>query len=514
MKGHSFLRNAVTSYGERGLLLLSALLLTPFLLRGLGVAGFGTWSVMFTVTTVFTMLEVGFSAGVTRFVARALAREDRADAERIAQAGVVLMALLGVAALAISVVTAFAADGLAANEFREAFRAGMVLLGVAMLIRLPLVAYGAALLGHQRYDLYSAGQAVVTVGFTAGAVIAIETGGGLLWVAGAQAIALVAGGVLFAVLLRLVAPEARLRPVRARSEQRLLSFSSFALLADSAVFVGQRMDTVVVAALRGAAAAAPIAAAAKLQSGLQAMTLPVLNMLLPMAADMESRGHSALLARRHVIATRVTLQLTLPVASALALFAGDVTDLWLGDAAPAKTAAILAVLSLQTLFLSAVPADKILIGIGRVRLVGGLNVAEGLANLVLSIALVVAYGAVGAALATLITSAVLGPLKWPAACRALGRPTVEFLRGSVGMAVLASLPALSAMALVRALLEPGPGRLLAGVAVGLSLAAAVGLRQVGGVGGLRHAIAKLAAPVPGEPGVQAVVRVPDAGASV
>ncbi|MCP9489427.1 MAG: oligosaccharide flippase family protein [Solirubrobacteraceae bacterium MAG38_C4-C5] len=513
MSRHSFLRNAVTSYGERGLLLGSTLLLTPFLLGGLGVAGFGTWSVMFTVTTIFTMLEVGFSAGITRFVAAALGREAPADAERVARAGVLLMALLGIVALAVSVAIAFAADGLAADGDREAFRAGMIVLGAAMFIRLPCVAYGAALLGHQRYDLYSAAQAVVTVGFVVGAVIAIETGGGLRWVASAQAIALVAGGVLFAVLLRWVAPAARLRPVRLRPGERLLSFSSYALLADSAVFVGQRMDTVVVAAFRGAAAAAPIAVAAKLQSGLQAMTLPILNMLLPMAAAMESRGHGEHLAHRHILATRVTLQLTLPIAGALALFAGDVTDLWLGADAPAKTATILAVLSLQTIFLSAVPAEKILIGIGRVRLIGTLNVAEGLANVGLSIALVAAYGAVGAAAATLITSALLGPLKWPAACRALGRPTVEFLRGSVGAAVLASFPALAAMALIRMLLEPGHGRLAAGAVVGLSLAAAVGLYQVGGPRALGHIRGNLAVPRPGDPDVQAVVRTPDIGAS-
>src|ERR687897_946859 len=58
-----FFRNAVTSYGQTGLLGLSALLLTPYLFRTLGTGGFGTWSVMFTLTAVFSVVEVGVAAG-------------------------------------------------------------------------------------------------------------------------------------------------------------------------------------------------------------------------------------------------------------------------------------------------------------------------------------------------------------------------------------------------------------------------------------------------------------------
>src|SRR5690349_1489685 len=93
-----FLRNAVTSYGQTALLGLSALLLTPYLFRKLGTGGFGTWSVMFTLTTIFSMVEIGFAAGPTKFIAEHRAREDRARVESILGASVTVMAGIGVLA--------------------------------------------------------------------------------------------------------------------------------------------------------------------------------------------------------------------------------------------------------------------------------------------------------------------------------------------------------------------------------------------------------------------------------
>src|SRR5918994_883470 len=95
-----FFRNAVTSYGQTGLLGLSALLLTPYLFRTLGTGGFGTWSVMFTLTAVFSVVEVGFAAGPTKFIAEHRAKEDRGRLESTLGASVTIMGALGLLALA------------------------------------------------------------------------------------------------------------------------------------------------------------------------------------------------------------------------------------------------------------------------------------------------------------------------------------------------------------------------------------------------------------------------------
>jgi O-antigen/teichoic acid export membrane protein len=61
----SLLRNAAASYGTRAAMAGSVLVLTPVLFRGLGVAAFGTWSIVFTFGTVFSLGELGFARGIT-----------------------------------------------------------------------------------------------------------------------------------------------------------------------------------------------------------------------------------------------------------------------------------------------------------------------------------------------------------------------------------------------------------------------------------------------------------------
>jgi O-antigen/teichoic acid export membrane protein len=349
------------------------------------------------------------------------------------------------------------------------------------MIRMPLVGYGSALAGYQRYDLYWIGNSIVIVGSALGAVAAVETGGGVLGVAIAYAAAAVAGGIAFAILLRWIEPSLRLRPriTDRAAGRKLLGFSSFTLLADSMNYIAVGLDSVVIAAIRNAAAAAPFAAANKLQNGLHALTLPVLTLMLPMVSDLDARGRRDEIIRRLILATRVTLQVTLPVALAVAFFSTDIVEVWLGPTAPHVTASIITVLALYTVLLCQVPSQKVLLGVGRAREVAIVNTAWGLSNLALSVVLVIAYGAIGAALGTLISTVVVGQALFPLVSRATGCPLNRLLGRGIWPAIVSSVPSVAVMLPVWLLLSPGAGRLAIGIVLGVGVAVLVGVIQVG-----------------------------------
>ena len=500
----SFVRNALTSYGSRALLLVSALVLTPYLFRTLGEGGFGTWSVILALATVFNLLELGISAGLVRFVAAHRAAGERSALLRVARAGLVLMTSVGVVAFGLALLAAFLLDGLAAEGHRDDFRAGLIALAVAMLVRFACVAAGAVLNGYQRYDLTNASLALTTVGSLVGSIYAVEAGYGVLGVAVAHAAAFVAGGIAYVTLLARVDRELVLGRGADRSSVRgLLGFSSYTFLADSMIFVGQRMDVVVIAAVRDAATAAPYAAALKLQSGIQSLTLPLIDMLMPMLSGLWAGGRREEAARRLTLATRATLQVTLPLAAGIALFAPEIVRLWLGEDAPEATAGIIVCLMVvQSLTLAPFPSEKALIAVGRVRAIGALALVEGLGNISLSILFTYLYGAIGPALGTLLTSGLLAPIRFPLVCRAIGWPLGRFLRESVGAALLSSLPALIVLALLWLVLPGETLRALGGPLAGALLAALVAARQFRGRTGLRSgrvsdsAEAGIDAPVP------------------
>jgi O-antigen/teichoic acid export membrane protein len=478
-------RNAITSYGARAAVGLSAVALTPFLYREIGPAGFGTWSVIYTIATVFSLFEVGYSQGIAKFVAEYDARGEDDEVRATVRAGLLAFVLLGVAAALGCLLLARFGGHLAAPAWREEFRTGMAILGVAVLIRFPLVAYGGALQGYQRYDMYYASDIVLAAGFAVLAVPVVALGGGVLGLAIVWAVALVASALLYRFFLGRVRAGRGLGSLRATEPgpsrgRRLAAFSSLTVLSESMTFIAQRMDTVIIAAICGAAAAGPYAAAIKLQSGLQALTTPFVNLMLPMTSELQARGEREAIVRRLLQATRVSLQITLPVAAGLSLFARDGVTLWLGHDVPSSTFSIVVVLmAVQTVTLTVFPSQTVLVGLGRVRVIGGLAVIEGASNLGVSIALVSSYGAIGAALGTLFTSAIIAPVKIPLVCAALRCRLRRFLVTAIAPALLSSLPGLAAMVLVRVLMNGGVVQLFVGLAAGLGLSLAIGLLQLG-----------------------------------
>jgi O-antigen/teichoic acid export membrane protein len=476
-------RNVVSSYGLRGLRAVSVLVLTPFLFRELGLDGFGTWSVLFTVATIFSLVEYGATLGITKHVAEHLEAGRLQALRETVAVGVALMIGLGVIALVASVALGALAPRLAAPGQADAFRTGLVVIGAAQLVRFPGQALGATLMGLQRYDLFNLGESITVLSFLAGAVGAIELGGGIEALAGAYGISLVLGAVAWAVLLRRHAPHALAGPRLGSREVRhaSLTFGWRALLIDSMDFVAQRMDTLVVAAVRSAAAAAPLAAATRLISGVQSLILPFVGVMVPMISELEAGGRREEVRRRLLVATRIALQATLLAAGGLAMFADDLVAAWLGDEAPAVTADLVVVLMIvQVLILTAAPAGKVLLGLGRLRAVTVLAVAEGVGNLGLSVALVTAFGVMGAAVATLVTSGLLVPVRIPLACHATGTPAARLVGDALAPALLACAPALVAMVTVRLLLDPGVVRLLVGLSAGWGIGALIGVLQAGG----------------------------------
>src|SRR6266542_5084331 len=105
-------RNAMSAYVSRGLLALSVLVLTPYLYRELGQAGFGTWSIVFTFATVFTLLEFGFARGSSKLVAQLLAEGRRTELGEMIGVAVVVMGFLGLVSAAVCVLIALFGTGL------------------------------------------------------------------------------------------------------------------------------------------------------------------------------------------------------------------------------------------------------------------------------------------------------------------------------------------------------------------------------------------------------------------
>jgi O-antigen/teichoic acid export membrane protein len=471
--------NAVASYAVRALLALSALLLTPYLFRKLGLAGFGTWSVMFTLATVAGMLELAFSAGVARVVAFYRGTEGPDAVQDTLSGSIALGLIAGVTVAAVVAGIGTLASGLAAGSLEREFQTGMLAIAGSALVRWPCLPAGGALIGYGRYDLVNLSRGFEVVAIAVLAVVAVEAGWGIPGIALGYGAATVAAGLLLPALLLRRDRRLVFRPRVPRPDVRraLLGTTPWVTVGDSVRFASQQFDTVLISAIRSASAASPFAAAIKLQSALQSLAMPFLHLVMPMVSELHARGAAEAVRRRLLLASRLALQVTLPAAVGLALFADDVVGAWLGAEAPGVTATIVIMLALaQISIVTTIAADQVLVGIGRARAASTVTLAEGAANLAISLALIPIIGAVGAAVGTLAVSVLVAPLRFPLACRATGTPARRFLKDAVAPPVLRSLPAVAAMLVVWASMPEGTPRLLTAFVAGGLLALVFAVR--------------------------------------
>jgi O-antigen/teichoic acid export membrane protein len=104
---------------------------------------------------------------------------------------------------------------------------------------------------------------------------------------------------------------------------------------------------------------------------------------------------------------------------------------------------------------------------------------EGLANLALSVVLVIRYGAIGAVVATMATSAVIVLLRLPLACRETACPGRRLTAQAIAPAVASTLPSVLVMLASLAAVESPVARVVLGLGGGWSVAAVIALRQIG-----------------------------------
>jgi O-antigen/teichoic acid export membrane protein len=90
--------------------------LMPFLIHALGDRWYGLWALVGSITSYYTLLDLGLTSAVTRFLTQAIAREDKTNANAIVVTGLVIFGGIGVIALLASSAVALAAGWFLADQ--------------------------------------------------------------------------------------------------------------------------------------------------------------------------------------------------------------------------------------------------------------------------------------------------------------------------------------------------------------------------------------------------------------
>jgi membrane protein EpsK len=478
----SVLRNAVANIAGYAVSLGVGILYTPFLIRSLGPAGFGLVPLAATIASYLSLITLAINATVGRYVLVALERGEFERARRLYNT-----ALVSSLALAALLLGPIAWGAWHANRFlsipqdvASASRWLFLATGGAFLLTEIRAAFEVPLFCRNRLDIRSAvvaGETLIRVAVVFALFVLVRpslTFVGVGFIASALAATLVS-----LCLARKLAPELTWDPslFDLKALRELSANGGWIVFGHVGTLLFVAFDLVVVNLLLGAGATGRYAAVMQWANMLRGLSGAVSVVFAPTLTRLYAQGDS----REMVEHARTSIRLggafiAIPV-GLICGFAEPLLRLWIGPQFSADAPLLWMLTFHLSVNLAFVPLMNIPIAMNRVRTIGLVQTALGVANLCLALILAGplqwgVYGVAGAGMLVLTAKNVLFTSVYTA--RLLGERRTLFLREITAPFVVAVLAALGTWAFGR-IVAVSSLMVLAASAVGIGTIATVGV---------------------------------------
>ena len=459
-------RNVAASYLGAGAEGAVFLLLTPFLVRKLGLAAYGLWGLAVSLADWIPLLDFGLREALLKYVAAHQAKSDAAAARRTIEAvaflylGIGLLAAIGVVAASWWILPHFVSTDRDLRELRMVF----YILGASAVVGVPAGIMGSLLEGLQRFDILNALRAVHQTLRFALVVVALQLGWGVVGVACAD---LAARLVLHAsryLVIRRIHPELVPLPKPHLGEiDRLFGLGLWNAIRQAADVASLRVFEPILATFGALPEVGAFYAGRRLAAVPAEAIVPLAGVLLPLASEMDAEGRHDALKRTLLETTKLALVVSVPFALIIGIGAPIIQTNWLSGRAPG-TEIVMTIFSAVFVAVAAfMPSESVLIGLGRSRLVSLCTFANLLLTVGLGVPFATRWGAPGLAVAALIATLLTQvAVQIPAAAIACGVSLKDGIVRAFVPALVGGIPVGAAMYFVRDEIAVGG---LAGLAV-------------------------------------------------
>lgn len=358
---HLLVGNVGINLITQAVLIVVYVLVTPGVVHGLGDESYGILAVLLVLLGYFGFLDFGVSQATVRFVSKHLARDEVAEIGRLVGTSLVANLALGlIGGIAIACVGPWALKPVLHLHGAMSAEVGpaLLLLGVAMPFVLVQGTLQGVLGSYQRFleiNLLSGAAAALQ---PISALVLVRLGFGLHAVVLAYVVVRVLSAIAFAIVVRRVLPELKLRPTFDRAAfTQLMRFGGWVLVS---YVVGPLMvnaDRALIGWLLSAAAvtyyAVPNDVAGRLliiSGSLTSVLFPAFS--LTSSADSTSERPDAAGAASLGLLLRsakLLLIVLVPPVALLIAFAPDLFQIWMGPMFAQRSSLVLQVLALGVL---------------------------------------------------------------------------------------------------------------------------------------------------------------------
>lgn len=454
------LRNALSNLAGAAIPALVALATVPLVVRGLGSAGYGVYTLVTAIVGYFAVLDINVTAGSVKFIAQYNASADRGRISETVVFGLLVYGGLGV----VGALGLFSG----AHWFVHSVFGVPAALSAEAVATLKLSALGfliGQLQGYlqsvpqslMRFDVSSRYEVAFGIVVPLLTVLVLMLGYGLFEVILVRIVASALNCLVLWLAIRNLLPELSWRTPGAAIRRELLAFSAYSFLSRFASLSYSYADKLVIGALVGVTGLAYFTVAASLANRVLSLTFRLSGVLFPAASSLAATGQLERLNRLYLKASRYITFINAAVLVLVSVFAWPILYFWMDASFAANGALVLAVMALSQFVDSLTNLPSLVNdGMGHPRVTGVFAMCRALLGLAAVYAGVLGWGIDGAAWGHLAASSLLVTAFM---VFVHGRTVPTRLRALALHAFGPSLLPVGAVALAAALARPlaGPG---------------------------------------------------------
>jgi O-antigen/teichoic acid export membrane protein len=448
------LKNVGSGWFSLAVNVVVGIFLSPFILHHLGDEAFGLWILIFSVTGYYGLFDLGIRSSIVRYVAKYSATGEQEELHRLVNTAILSYSAIGTVSMLITLIGTYYVDSIfrIPPEFATTARWLLLMVGASVSLGFPLGVFSGVLEGIQRfYFLYSV-NIISTVLRALLIVVALRRGHGLL------AVALIT--VSLPLLNQIVNAIAGFRLLRLRlgygyvnraSLKLIASYSSTTFIIIIAGRLRFKTDAMVIGTFVSAAAVTYFTIGSRLVDYCTETVHSMAQIFVPMSSQLDALGDLRRLRNIFVAGNRMCAMVTFPICAILAILGKSVIETWMGARYVSLSYPVLLILLFpSTLMLMQAASSRVLFGMGKHQTLAKVTLAEGIANLVLSIILVRKYGIIGDAIGTAIPLTCTMLLFLPQhLCRILNLRLLSYLRHAFVLPTLMTAPLVIALLLLK-----------------------------------------------------------------
>jgi O-antigen/teichoic acid export membrane protein len=482
LEKRQIIKNVGSSWSALGANILVGIFLSPFILHRLGDAAFGIWVLIFSVTGYYGIFDFGIRSSIIRYVSKYTATRDVEEVRGLINTAMFTYTCVGVLCMMITVVVCLYFDRFfqIAADYQSTARWLLLIVGTSVALGFPLGVFGGMLEGLQKFYIlnwtnivFSSALRVVLI------IFYLNRGYGLITIA-LITVGLPIGAALVraVVALRSLPIVFSFKYVTRDAFRHMANYSGVTFMIIIAARLRFKTDAVVIGTFLSSAAITYFYAGSRLVDYASEVVSSLAQIFVPMSSQSDAAGNMQRLRKIFIVGNRACAFTVFPMTAAFLVLGKSIIEVWVGRKYVGLGYPVLVTLIIPyTLMMMQGASSRILFGMSKHGTLAVVTLIEGVANLVLSVALVRPFGVLGDAIGTAIPLAGTFLLFMPYhMCSRLGVRLGTFIRQTYLLPLLLTLPMTAALWLMQRRSPPHtyrqiiPQLLVAGVVYALGLA--------------------------------------------